>query len=66
MTMSVNVRRVIGSACFLFAAVFAALFTLVAVSKITALSPVVMFALVLYGGAAVTFFVAGRALFRQR
>jgi hypothetical protein len=66
MTMSLNVRRVLGSACFLFTAVFAAMFTLVAISKITVLSPVVVFALALYGGTAATLFVAGRALFRRR
>ena len=66
MTMSVNVRRLLGSTCFVFAAVFAAMFSLVAVEKVTVLSPVVVFALALYGGAAVTLFVAGRALFRRR
>ena len=66
MTMSVNVRRLLGSACFVSAAVFAAMFLLVAVEKITVLSSVAVFALVLYGGTAATLFVAGRALFRRR
>lgn len=66
MTMSVNLRRLLGSTCFVFAAIFAAMFLLVAVEKITVLSQVVVFALVLYGGVAVTLFAAGRALFRRR
>ena len=64
--MSVNVRRPLGTACFLFGAVFAVMFTLVAISKFTALTTVVVFALVLYGGTAVTLLAAGRALFRRR
>jgi hypothetical protein len=64
--MSVNVRRLLGSACFFLAAVFAAMFLLVAAEKVTALSPVAVFALALYGGTAATLFVAGRALFRRR
>jgi len=63
--MSVNVRRLVGSACFLFASMSAVMFTLVAVSKISVLSPIAVCALVIYGGAAVAFFVAGRALFRR-
>lgn len=66
MTLSLNVRRVLGAVCWFCATLFAVLFLLVAVEKITVLTPVVVFALVLYGGTAVVLFLAGRALFRRR
>ena len=65
MAMSLHVRRLLGSMCFLLGALFAALFVLVAVSKFVALSVVAVTALVVYGTTAVTLFLAGRALFRR-
>ena len=66
MVMSMEARRVLGAMCFLMGALFAAIFALVAISKVTALSGVAIAALVLYGAGAVTFIVAGRALLRHR
>ena len=63
---TVKVRRLLASACFLLGAVWAAMFALVAVTKITAPSPVAVFALALYGASAATLFLAGRLLFRRR
>lgn len=63
--MSANLRRVLGSACFLLSAVWAAMFLLVAVTKLTSPGWVPVAALVLYGASAATFFLAGRQVFRR-
>lgn len=65
MTMSLNVRRLLASACIVLGLLFALLFVLVAVSKITVLSVVSITALALYGGTACTLFLAARALLRR-
>lgn len=66
MTSGITTRRVLGVACFVFGLLFAAMFLLVGVTKITVLSPVAVVALVIYGGTSATLLLAGRSLFRQR
>lgn len=62
--MSANPRTLLGSVCFVLSAVWAAMFLLVAVTKLTSPGWVPVLALVLYGVSAAAFFLAGRRLFR--